>query len=61
MPVAITVVFETKSPRLSEDPPPEGRRGEEMCFSGTSTAANQGLIFGIAVRALTNCIFHQGQ
>jgi len=33
VPVAIIVVLETESLRLSEDPLPEGRRAEEMCFS----------------------------
>lgn len=33
MPVAITVVSETKSLRLSEDPLPEGGGGEEMFLS----------------------------
>lgn len=45
---SITVVFEIESIWLSVDPLPEVRRGEEMFFS-TSTAANQGLLFGITV------------
>lgn len=62
MPVAITVVLETESVAMWRSVPlPEGRGGEEICFSAFQLLIKVEYSKLQLDHRLINYIFHQGQ